>query len=577
MKLNKHAVKVFFVLVLLSLSITAAAQRINDFALFDQHGTFHQLSYYKNNKAVILLVDQVGGNSNVRAQFQSLAKEENNAEIVFMMLSPGGVDKQLPLHSQDISLPNLNDDIGLVSNLLGVTRVGEVLLLDPKRSSVLYRGQLGESLNLAIKEISSDLPLSNNKTPLINLPLLQPSASEKNQKIISYQNDVAPTLIKHCVVCHRENGVAPFAMDSWGVVLGWSPMIKEVLMTKRMPPGQIDPSIGHFKNGRALSAEEVAQLINWIDAGGVNDSDEDPLENFVRSENEWALGKPDLIVDLPEQSIPATGLIDYTDIVLSIPLIEDRWVRGTQFVPGDQRVLHHAEAFVVPLKLSGESAVNPKVVIAEHFLSAFNNSNNPDAALFAPYVPGAKPESLPSNTGGILKANSQLAVQLHYAAIGREVKDQTRLGLWFYPKDNKPENRMVVGCACLDQTQWKKIPAYEENFVAKAELLIDKNVYLYSVFPQMHYRGSAIRFDAHLPNGEVEPLLSIPKYNFNWQIDYQFEQPKFVAAGTKIVATATYNNSSKNEFNPDASQDVPWGRESYNEILAGVFQWKVVD
>src|SRR5690606_3449240 len=82
-----------------------------------------------------------------------------------------------------------------------------------------------------------------------------------------YETEVAPILIERCVICHIDGGIAPFAMNSYQMVLGWSPMIREVLMTKRMPPAQVDPAIRHFENARNIPVEEIQTLVRWIDAG----------------------------------------------------------------------------------------------------------------------------------------------------------------------------------------------------------------------------------------------------------------------------------------------------------------------
>jgi hypothetical protein len=558
---------------------TSIAQRINDFALLDQDGNFFQLSYYKDSKALALLVLPKNEQGDILSRYQSLAAQTASNDVVFAIINPDRVDDrqifQHRLSQRGITLPVLIDDTGLVADLLAISRYGEVLLIDPTRLNILYRGTVGEALQNTVAAIATNKTVSTSQTLLSELPAIQANSIHRGK--VSYTKDVVPILTKHCLACHREQGVAPFAMDSWGVVLGWSPMIKEVLLTKRMPPGQIDPKVGHFDNGRVLDSEDIRKLVAWIDAGGENDSDEDPLQSFTWPAADWAFGEPDLILELPQQAIPATGLIDYTDLILPVPLDEDVWVRATQFVPGDRRVLHHAEAFVIAPGVSDDSNLSPKALIANNFLNAYSNQNNPNVALIAPYVPGADPLAVPLNTGGMIKQNSHLAIQLHYAAIGREVTDKTRLGLWFYKENQIPKDRMVMACTCLEKSQWQTIPAYQENFITRAELVIDNNVQLYQILPQLHYRGSAIRFDAHLPTGEVEAILNVPKYNYNWQIDYRFSEPKFLPAGTKIVATATYDNSNKNNFNPDASQDVPWGRESYNEILAGVLQWKEVD
>ncbi len=558
---------------------SALAQRISDFALLDQNGKFHQLSYYKDSAAVVLLLVPDRIDPALQQTFQEFSKQKQFQGIPFFYLTPSKIANReqfsQELLAEGVTQSVLIDSDQLVTTLLGAKNFGEILVLDPKRQGIVYRGQLGDEFHSALLQLSEGKTATPARSSLHGLASI---AGNNDTKAISYADDIAPIFIQHCVTCHRDGGVAPFAMDSWGVVLGWSPMIKEVLLTKRMPPGQIDPTIGHFSNSRVLESAQLKKLIRWIDEGGLNDSDKDPLEAYQWNDQEWEFGQPDLVLTLPEQNIPATGLIDYTDLTIPVSIAEDRWVKATQFVPGDRRVLHHAEAVVLNSSIHDlESSSVANGLAAENFLGIYSNASRVDAAIISPYVPGIAPVKMPENTGGKLEKKAQLAIQLHYAAIGREIKDSTRLGIWYYPKNQTPTDRLVVACTCLPQSQWKKIPAYAENFTAEASLILEDNVEIYNLLPQMHYRGSAIRFDAHLPNGEQEALLSIPKYNYNWQIDYQFAEPKYLPKGTRIVATAVYDNSNKNAFNPDASQDVPWGRESYNEILAGIFQWKVVD
>jgi hypothetical protein len=98
---------------------------------------------------------------------------------------------------------------------------------------------------------------------------------------VSYSRDVAPIIAENCASCHREGGIAPFAMDSHAMVQGWSPMIREVLMTKRMPPGQLDPHVGDFSNDYVLEVDEQQKILQWIATGAPKDGDNDPLAALV--------------------------------------------------------------------------------------------------------------------------------------------------------------------------------------------------------------------------------------------------------------------------------------------------------
>jgi hypothetical protein len=557
-----------------------AAQRVGDFALLDQHGDFHQLSYYKDAKAVALLVLSPNEERKQIDPYQALAKQYRSEEFIFAAIRVGDVKDRDALRRRlsGVTIPVLLDDSESVAELLQLTRAGEVVLLDPAQQRVMFRGPVGPPLTMAFTQRAANETIV---PALVDVPgpLLPKSIARQkwgDPKAVSYSKNVAPLLKSNCTRCHRVGGIAPFAMDSWSVVLGWSAMIKEVLLTKRMPPGQVDATVGDFKNGRALSSKDVATILRWIDAGAPQDGNRDPLAEPVQTERQWAFGEPDHIIELPPQTVPAMGPLDFSSLVIPIGLKSDRWLRASQLIPGDERVLHHAELFISPVRATETQSVKPRPPDARA-LPSYYAARERDIAIFSPFVPGDEPMASPANTGGMITKNANLTVQLHYAAIGREVQDKSRIGLWFYDEAAPPKDRMAMVCVCLPPDQWKTIPPRVANFKAEASLKLEKNAYLYSVLPRMHYRGSAIRIDVVRPSGEVEPLLNVAKYSYNWQINYQLRVPKFIPAGTKIVASARYDNSARNILNPDPSREVKWGQESSNEELAVLMQLKFVE
>ncbi len=574
-------VAAFALLMFVAASNSQAATRIVDFALLDQHGEFFQLSYFKDAKAVAVAVFPESEDKKLIADYQAVAAKYRAEGIIFAGIRIGAVENRDALRKRlsdaGVTIPVLLDDSESIAQLLSLRRAGEVLLLEPARQQVLFRGPIGSALVVAIKQRLADEAVV---PAIVEVPGPQLSTSSarqdwSNPKATSYVSDVAPILIKNCLGCHRAGGIAPFAMDSWSVVSGWSPMIKEVLLNKRMPPGQVDSTIGSFKNGRALKSQELATLVRWIDAGTPKDGEGDPLAKGVSHNDQWAFGEPDHIIELPPQTVPAIGPVDFSTLVVATGLDKNKWLRASQLMPGDRRVLHHAELFIS--SQSPETQSGGQSQASSNSLPPYYVARDPNIASFSPFAPGDEPIELPKNTGGLLAKDASVVVQLHYGVIGREVADKSRLGLWFYDDAAPPTERMATECICLAPDRWKNIPPRTEDFTAQATLILEKNAYLYSVLPRLHYRGSSIRIDAELPSGEIEPLLNIPKYNYNWQINYQFASPKFIRAGSKIIARARYDNSSRNAFNPDPSQEVRWGRQSSDEELAAVLQLKYAE
>lgn len=292
---------------------------------------------------------------------------------------------------------------------------------------------------------------------------------------------------------------------------------------------------------------------------------DDPLANLVWPESEWAFGEPDYIINVPEQAIPATGVLDYITVVVPIDIPEDKWVKASQYLAGDRTVLHHTlNAVIEP-----GTRLNPR-----NILGASGGDAGPEIAA---YVPGGSPRMMPENTGGLLKKGSQLFLQLHYTTNGRETTDASRIGLWFYDEGEIPQERMSGQCACIFTPTWVNIDPYDPAFEMQQTVSITEDLYLYTFLPHMHFRGKSMKAEAIYPDGTRELLINIPNYNYNWQISYEFVEPKLLPEGTEVLVTGVFDNSENNLANPDPARSVPWGQQSWDEMFFGAMTWKVVD
>ena len=546
-----------------------AAERVGDFALLDHEGYFHHMAWYDDHKAIALLV-QVNGSADTEqavASFRDLHARYDSQGIEFMLINPLGESRaavQQAAASYGLDLPVLIDDAQLISEALGVDKAGEVFLFDPRSFQVIYRGPADQPLSDALAEITAGSAVSNPVVATRGAAVTYPARDRNMARTVSYEKEVAPILAENCASCHRDGGIAPFALDSHSMAQGWSPMIREVLMTKRMPPGQIDPHVGDYVNSYTVTPEDQQTLLHWIAQGSQRDGTVDPLAELQWPPTEWAFGEPDLIVELPPQTIPATGVLDYRDVVVPFEgLTEDRWVRASQYIAGDRTVLHHTLNSILPPGSNGRGN--------------FLGGGDADQANITAYIPGAEPSHEPENTGGLLKAGSQLALQLHYTTNGRETVDNSRIGIWFYPEGVVPEKRMSGQCACIFTPDWSNIPPNDPDFEQSKAITVPRDAYLHAFLPHMHFRGKRMRFEAQYPDGTREELINIANYNYNWQLRYQLREPKLVPAGTVIVATGAFDNSTQNKMNPDADRSVPWGLQSWDEMFFGAVSWQYID
>ena len=561
------------VISLFPISLVYGIERVGDFALLDQHGAFHQLSWYDDHKAVVLL-SHANACANTRQAVPAISGLQSRFEsqgIEFMMINAQGIDRELvksEMAALSSDMPVLMDDSQVVGETLGLTHGGEVLVLDPGNFSIVYRGPAGSELETALSEIAAGEEVSNSVITSTGCEISYTARDEHQQSGVSYVNDIAPIIEANCADCHRENSIAPFALSSHQLVQGWSPMIREVLLTKRMPPGQIDPHVGNITDMTNLSDDEMQQLVHWIDAGSPRDGNDDPLAELAWPESKWRSEpgrEPDVIVQIPAQQIPATGVVDYRTVYADIPIEKDVWIQGSEIVPGDYSVLHHVITRIVRPDLADES-VRPEEGDDEFAEQALTDI--PLAGLTG-YVPGRRPVLEP-NRGGLLQAGSRVSFQLHYTTSGREVVDESELGIYLYPEGEVPEIVKSSGGRALNRSFL--IPENAKDHEVFESAIVNKDAYLVSFMPHMHFRGKRMKFIANYPDGNSEELLSVPNYEFNWQMRHHLE-PKFVPAGTEIVAIGAFDNSTQNPYNPDPEQAIDWGPQSWDEMFIGYMRW----
>ena len=551
---------------------THAVERVDNFVLLDQHGRSHELYYHSDASAVVLMVHG-NGCAIVRNALPAL-KEIRDAYagkgVEFLLINSNlQDDSDTILEESDafgIDFPILVDGAQLIGESLAFVRTAEVLLIDPQSWSLVYRGSIDDRLSYerqkpkaqnrylrdALDALLAGEPVAQARRDSLGCLINFPDRRREEHENISYSETIAPLLVENCVACHRKGGIAPWAMTSHTMVHGFAPMIREVVRTKRMPPWHADPHVGAFKADRSLTVAETQTLVHWIEAGATRGDGSDPLEAAARRQwIDWPLGEPDLIIDMPAFTVPATGVIDYQYAVVPSGLKEGVWVLATQVLPGDRSVVHHALAGFDTGERISAGAV-------------FRNQ-------LASYAPGVEPARYPEDSGIYVPAGSHFVFQMHYTTSGKATLDASRLGLYFA---DDPPRHLLRHRAMIDPTL--RIPANTKSHSDSAYYLFDRDVVLYGLFPHAHYRGRALSFKAVYPNGREELLLSVPRYDFNWQRFYDFEVPKMLPAGTRLVHSTTWDNSRQNPANPNPDREVPWGLQSWDEMLYGGFTFRYV-
>ncbi|MCY4264925.1 MAG: hypothetical protein OXE78_08720 [Gammaproteobacteria bacterium] len=542
--------------------LLAAPERVSDFAMLDTVGEFHQLSRYQHREALVMMSFDADCSTMddhiTRLQaIQEKWQDQGEKGIEFVLLDSKGIGRNAASGlATPNSLPLLEDTGQLVSASLAIKQAGEVLVLDPFRTTLLFRGMAGAELEQTLAKFLAGNLQETAVTSLHSCPLNYLDRDRHLENSPDYATEVAPIIIDHCTECHRPDGVGPFAMDSHLMLLGWSPMIREVLLNRRMPPTQVDPYIGHSKDARYISTKELQTLVHWIDAGAPRgDSKIDPLEQLdFKNRRQWLLGQPDYIVKGPEIAVASTGVLDYDYHTVELPFTEDRWVRAVQYLAGDESVLHHLMTFVVPPEEDFWGPERQQETATRRFLEG--------------YAPGRiTAVEFPPDTGVLIPAGYRLAMQFHYVTSGRSTLDQTMLGLYFH--DLPPPYEKLTQVVASHFT----VPAGDNNFELTASHHFDNEVVIVGVRAHMHFRGKKMKFNAILPNGENLTLFSVPAYNYGWQPHYLFTDPVTLPADTRIEIVGALDNSMSNPANPNPDADVPFGIYSWEEMFTGYWSY----
>jgi hypothetical protein len=410
----------------------------------------------------------------------------------------------------------------------------------------------------------------------------------------TFYKDVLPILQNNCQSCHRAGEVAPMSLMTYEDARPWAIAIKMAVLTQKMPPWYADPQYGHFSNERKLTPQQIKTLVTWVD-GGAQPGDPKDAPQPVKFVDGWNIGVPDRVIEMPiAYNVPAEGTVDYQYMVIPGGFTQDTWVKAAEIRPGNRAVVHHVIAFI----RSPESHWMRDAKPGEFFVPKREKEENPEAGgranqpqaqakdekqqsseneqrgqrrrgeigeLLVGYAPGLQALEL-TDEAKLIKAGSDIVLQLHYTANGTAGADKTKIGLVFAKEPPKLRNIQLAA-----SNPGFKIPPNDPNYEVKSQVQLQETVTLADLMPHMHFRGKDFLYQVIYPDGRTETLLSVPKYDFNWQLGYQLAKPIVLPRGTRIECTAHFDNSSNNPYNPDPTKEVKWGDQTWEEMMIGWF------
>jgi peroxiredoxin len=488
--------------------------------------------------------------------------------VAFVLLAPTPTDEPADLKAlaakAGLKAPIIHDADGGLCKRLGACTTTDVFILDAKRT-VVYRGAIDDQYGIgystdapkktyAADALAAVLAGAEPKVKATTAPgCALDSSAKTDPPAVTYHNRVSRIVQQSCLECHRQGGVGPFSLATRAEILAHKGMIKQVVADGRMPPWHAaEPKAGDrrpFVNDCSLPEADKVDLLAWIAAGGPEGDPADaPLPRTFP--DEWHIGKPDLIVQVPEPiEVKATGVMKYQNRVVDLDFPEDKWVTAAEIQPTDKSVVHHVLVFVLrPITVFGRTTY----------------LNGEGQGFFAAYVPGNTYQFLPEGFGRKIPKGSKLRFQIHYTPNGTATEDRTRVGFKF--ADGPPKHELLV--VPVAQPKLKITPGASDHEEV-GELPLADDAVLTAISPHMHVRGKKCRYEAVLPDGTKKLLLDVPHYDFNWQHRYQLAEPVALPKDTILRFTVWYDNSSSNPANPDPKAEVKWGPQTFDEMLIG--------
>ncbi len=569
------------VAVLVSAAVAGKPERVAAFAGPDAVSgkEWRSADATKDAKAVVVvfLGTECPVNNQYAGTLTKLHAEYAKKGVAFVGVNSNSQDDAAAVakHAKQYELPFpvLKDADAAIADRFAAERTPEAVVLTPA-GDVAYRGRIDDQYGRGVKRAAPtkrdladalDAVLAGKKadtptTEVVGCLISRPVATKAAAEPVTFTQHVAPILQAHCQTCHREGEVGPFQLGTYKQAKAWSRAIREEVSEQRMPPWHADAPPGHFANDRRLPAAEMKTLLAWIDQG-CPEGDPKHLPPPRKFTAGWNIAKPHQVISMNDEfAVPAEmpkGGVAYQYFRGGPPFAEEKWVTAAEVRPGDRSVVHHIIVYIVP-----PDAKLPKNITG---LSELGGGPFGPPQLMA-FVPGDQAVTYPAGLAVRIPKGAQLVFEVHYTPDGKPHTDRSAVGLVY--ADKPPEHEVLTDAVV--NTDFK-IPAKRADHRVKAGRTIDRELVLLSLNPHMHLRGKSFTYTLVTPDGKTEPLLSVPRYDFNWQSTYTLAAPKRVPKGSKIVCEAGYDNSAGNPNNPDPAKAVRWGDQTWEEMMIGFY------
>lgn len=485
---------------------------------------------------------------------------------VFSNMQEGQAEVTAFAHDRHFAFPVVRDADAKFVQRFGATMTPQVFVVVPS-GKVVYQGRIDDNadasavhrqdLAIALDSVLAGRAVTRPRTTAFGCIIRRPAASVASSRI-TYARDIAPILSRQCVTCHRTGQIGPMALTTYAQAAAWRGDIKRYTENRQMPPWKADPGAGDFQDARRLSVHQIATLAKWADAGAPEGDAED-LPPPAHFNQDWPLGQPDLVLQ-PDRAyhVEADGGDVYRCFVVPTDFTHDRYVSAVDVQPGNRAVVHHVIAFIDGDGKSARLDGHEK----EPGYTSFGGIGFTPTGALGGWAPGITPHYLPAGVATWVPAGARIVLQVHYHKDGKSETDLSRVGLYF-AKGNVVKTLHVVPVI-----HGLQIPPNDAHYTVTTTSVPSPVAYhLLAITPHMHLLGRSMKLTAIKPDGVQIPLVSVSDWDFNWQSTYFYKKPLAIPQGTRVIMTATYDNSAHNRRNPNSPPKlVTWGEQTTDEM-----------
>ena len=377
----------------------------------------------------------------------------------------------------------------------------------------------------------------------------------------TFTKDILPIFQQECQICHRPAGqnlsgmVAPMALMTYREVRPWAKAIAKSVQARTMPPWTASKEFnGIFRNERTLTDDEIATIVNWGRSGAPQGKPSDAPVPIEWPESGWTIGggTPDIVVSFDEPNWVGDEVDDlYQNITVKLSeeqMPEDKWLQAIEFKPGSE-VVHHIIAYA----------------------SGVGEGGGMSGGMLGGEAPGTDPSSWPDGFGIRVPKTPRVSFQMHYhkeAGAGTGVFDSSSFAMKWHEKPvTHPIRVTAISHGAFE------IPPGNGNWKVGGARTFKKDTIIMGFMPHMHLRGVAAKYTAYYPDGTSEVLLDVPKYDFNWQIAYDYKEDglKSIPAGTRVEFEMWYDNSIERAtaVGYNGNRPVSFGGPTWDEMDLG--------